>query len=151
MKLIRYLLSALFCACTVMAGVTGLYHAVFAQRESDEICVFADGDAGRAIGEENRVALLARLLYAELPEGTYLDRISLAATVLNRVESASYPDTLSGVIGQSGVFASVADGRYYAPIDVRDEAYLQCVSASELAVCGMDPTDGATAVSPFFD
>ena len=40
-----------------------------------------------------------------------MGKVAVAAVVLNRVKSPSFPNTISGVIYQSGAFDAVADGQ----------------------------------------
>ena len=54
--------------------------------------------------------LLSRLVYAEARGETYKGQVAVAAVVLNRVASASFPNTISGVIFQSGAFSCVSNG-----------------------------------------
>ena len=46
--------------------------------------------------------LLSKLVYAEARGETYKGQVAVAAVVLNRVASASFPNTISGVIYQIG-------------------------------------------------
>jgi N-acetylmuramoyl-L-alanine amidase len=63
--------------------------------------------------------------------------VALAAVILNRVESASFPNTVSGVIFQPGAFTAVSDGQIWmAP---NDTAY----RAAKDAINGWDPSGGA--------
>ena len=55
--------------------------------------------------------LLSRLVYAEARGETYKGQVAVAAVVLNRVASASFPNTVSGVIFQSGAFSCVSNGQ----------------------------------------
>ena len=48
--------------------------------------------------------LLARLIYAEARGETYTGKVAVGAVVLNRVKSASFPNTISGVIYQPYAF-----------------------------------------------
>ena len=54
--------------------------------------------------------LLAKLVYAEARGEIYKGQVAVAAVVLNRVASASFPNTISGVIYQSGAFSCVSNG-----------------------------------------
>ena len=65
-----------------------------------------------------------------------LGQVAVAAVVLNRVEHASFPNTISGVIYQSGAFDVVADGQ----INMEPDA--QAVRAAQDAMNGWDPTGG---------
>ena len=46
------------------------------------------------------IDLLARLVHAESAGEPYIGQVAVAATVLNRLESSLYPNTLSGVVNQ---------------------------------------------------
>ena len=80
--------------------------------------------------------LLARLVYAEARGEPYTGQVAVAAVVLNRVKSSSFPNTVSGVIYQAGAFSVVADGQInLSPNDTARRA------ASD-ALNGWDPTYG---------
>ena len=80
--------------------------------------------------------LLARCVYAEARGEPYAGQVAVAAVVLNRVDSASFPNTVSGVIYQPYAFTCVSDGQInYAPDST---AY----SAADDALSGWDPTNG---------
>ncbi|MBO4330736.1 MAG: spore cortex-lytic enzyme [Oscillospiraceae bacterium] len=108
----------------------------------------ADGISGRqtlaamgisddATAEDNSVTLLARLISAEARGEPYTGQVAVGAVVLNRVEHPSFPNSISGVIYQSGAFSCVADGQFYQP--VADSAY----RAARDAINGWDPSGGA--------
>ena len=80
--------------------------------------------------------LLARRVYAEARGESYKGKVAVAAVVLNRVRSSSFPNTISGVIYQSGAFESVSNGSIYnTPTD-------ECLRAAKEAMNGWDPTGG---------
>lgn len=83
------------------------------------------------------VYLLARLISAEARGEPYIGQVAVGAVVLNRVDHPSFPDSLSGVIYQSGAFTCVDDGQFNEPI--ADSAY----RAAREALAGSDPTGGA--------
>ena len=87
-------------------------------------------------GKSKNLDLLARLVYGEARGEPYLGQVAVAAVVLNRVEHASFPNTISGVIYQSGAFDVVADGQIYLTPDA------QAVRAAQDAMNGWDPTGG---------
>ncbi|MDE7185959.1 MAG: cell wall hydrolase [Lachnospiraceae bacterium] len=62
---------------------------------------FADGDR----------YLLANLIYCEAGGEPYAGQVAVGAVVMNRVLSAVFPDTVTGVIYQSRQFSPVASGR----------------------------------------
>ena len=80
--------------------------------------------------------LLARLVYAEARGEPYKGQVAVAAVVLNRVRSASFPNTISGVIYQSGAFSCVSIG------SINNTPDSSCVRAALEAMNGWDPTGG---------
>jgi len=83
------------------------------------------------------VALLARLISAEARGEPYNGQVAVGAVVLNRMKHPSFPNTLSGVIYQSGAFSCISDGQFNQP--VADSAY----RAARDALAGSDPSGGA--------
>lgn len=55
--------------------------------------------------------LLANLIYCEAGGESYTGQVAVGSVVMNRVLSSVYPDTVTGVIYQSGQFSPVASGR----------------------------------------
>ena len=56
------------------------------------------------------INLLARLVSAEAKGEPYRGQVAVAAVVLNRIESSSFPNTIPDVIYEPGAFSRVADG-----------------------------------------
>jgi N-acetylmuramoyl-L-alanine amidase len=90
-----------------------------------------------ATADRNNRALLARLISAEARGEPYVGQVAVGAVVLNRVKHPSFPNTIPGVIYQSGAFSCIADGQFNQP--VADSAY----RAADDALNGWDPTGGA--------
>ena len=80
--------------------------------------------------------LLARCVYAEARGEPYTGQVAIAAVVLNRVESPSFPNTISGVIYQKGAFTCVSDGQIN--LTPNQTAY----NAGRDALNDWDPTNG---------
>lgn len=55
--------------------------------------------------------LLSRIIYAESRGEPYSGQVAVGAVVLNRVKSSSFPNSIAGVIYQSGAFDAVSDGQ----------------------------------------
>ena len=83
------------------------------------------------------VDLLARLISAEARGEPYTGQVAVGAVVLNRVASPAFPNTMSGVIYQSGAFTCLQDGQFWG--SVADSAY----KAARDAINGWDPSGGA--------
>lgn len=80
--------------------------------------------------------LLARLVYAEARGEPYKGKVAVAAVALNRVGSASFPNTLSGVVYQSGAFSCVSNG------SINNTPDSECIRAALDALNGWDPSGG---------
>ena len=80
--------------------------------------------------------LLAKCVYAEARGEPYTGQVAIAAVVLNRVKSSSFPNTVSGVIYQKNAFTCVSDGQ----INLTPNA--SAYSAAKDALNGWDPTNG---------
>ena len=80
--------------------------------------------------------LLAKLVYAEARGETYKGQVAVAAVVLNRVRSSSFPNTISGVIYQTNAFSCVNNG------SINNTPDSSCIRAARDAMNGWDPTGG---------
>jgi N-acetylmuramoyl-L-alanine amidase len=61
--------------------------------------------------------LLARLVRAEAESEPYAGKVAVAVVVLNRVDSSSFPNSISAVINQAGQFSPVSNGQINKPAD----------------------------------
>ena len=80
--------------------------------------------------------LLAKLVYAEARGESYKGQVAVAAVVLNRVASSEFPNTVTGVIYQSGAFSCVSNG------SINNTPDSSCIRAAREALNGWDPTGG---------
>jgi len=93
---------------------------------------------GTAVGYKNSdVMLLARLVSAEAKGEPYKGQIAVAAVVLNRVKSSSFPNSIPDVIYEPGAFSPVANG------EIWKEPVSSAISAVNEALTGTDPAYGA--------
>jgi len=83
------------------------------------------------------INLLARLIYGEARGESYVGQVAVGAVVMNRIKSASFPNTMSGVIYQRYAFTAVDDGQ----INLTPNATAR--KAALDAINGWDPTYGA--------
>lgn len=97
----------------------------------------SDSSGSAAGSNSSEVALLARLISAEARGEPYQGQVAVGAVVLNRMEHPSFPNTMSGVIYQSGAFSCMSDGQFDQP--VADS----CYQAARDALNGSDPSGGA--------
>lgn len=81
--------------------------------------------------------VLSRAIYAEGRGEPYEGQVAIGAVILNRVESPDFPNTIPGVVYQTGAFDAVRDGQIN--LTPNETAY----SAARDALNGWDPTGGA--------
>lgn len=85
---------------------------------------------------ENDLKIMANAVNGEARGEPFEGQVAVAAVILNRVKSPSFPNTVSGVIFQPGAFTAVADGQIWLePNESSQKAVRQAIS-------GMDPTGG---------
>lgn len=87
--------------------------------------------------QSGNLYLLARVISAEARGEPYTGQVAVGAVVLNRVRHSSFPNSISGVIYQSGAFSCLDDGQFDEPI--AESAY----RAAQDALNGSDPSGGA--------
>lgn len=92
--------------------------------------------------EEDELEVLQRIVEAEAGSEDEEGKLLVANVILNRVDSESFPETVTEVVFQEskGVaqFSPVASGRYYS-VEVSPET----VAAVERALAGEDISEGA--------
>lgn len=79
--------------------------------------------------------LLANLIYCEAGAEPYNGQIAVGAVVMNRVLSSVYPNTIVGVIYQSGQFSPVASGRLALAL-ADGRATKSCYDAADAVMSG---------------
>jgi N-acetylmuramoyl-L-alanine amidase len=79
--------------------------------------------------------LMANAVHGESRGEPYIGQVAVAAVILNRLQSPSFPHTVSGVIFQPGAFTAVADGQIWLQPDASS------MRAVKDAINGWDPTD----------
>ena len=84
------------------------------------------------------IQLMARAINGEARGEPYEGQVAVGAVILNRVKSSQFPNTIAGVIYQSGAFTAVADGQINQPIAEDSTVY----KAAQDAINGWDPTGG---------
>lgn len=97
----------------------------------------SSNSSGSGGASSSQVDLLARLISAEARGEPYSGQVAVGAVVLNRIKHPSFPNTLPGVIYQSGAFTCITDGQFNQP--VAESAY----RAARDALNGVDPSGGA--------
>lgn len=111
----------------------------------------ADGIAGKqtlaALGIQNSggsgqyssndMYLIAKVIAAEARGEPYVGQVAVGAVILNRVQHASFPDSIAGVIYQPGAFSCLNDSNWSTePTPTSRKAALDAIN-------GWDPCGGA--------
>ena len=84
------------------------------------------------------IQLMARAINGEARGEPYEGQVAVGAVILNRVKDSKFPNSISGVIYQSGAFTAVSDGQINKPIEEGSTVY----KAAQDAKNGWDPTGG---------
>lgn len=85
---------------------------------------------------DNDIQIMANAVYGEARGEPYEGQVAVAAVILNRVKSQSFPNTVYGVIFQPRAFTAVADGQIWlTPNERAKEAVMDAIN-------GWDPTGG---------
>lgn len=99
--------------------------------------IYTSSNSSSSSSNSNNVNLLARLVYGEARGEPYTGQVAVAAVVLNRVKSSSFPNTIAGVIYQNGAFDVVKDGQ------INMSPNSTAIKAAQDALNGWDPSYGA--------
>ena len=105
--------------------------AILSKNSNEDISTYA---AGSGIPD---IQLMARAINGEARGEPYTGQVAVAAVVLNRVKSSSFPNTIAGVIYQKGAFTAVSDGQIN--LTPNQTAY----NAARDALNGWDPSYGS--------
>ncbi|XNQ64702.1 spore cortex-lytic enzyme [Alkalihalobacillus sp. 1P02AB] len=86
---------------------------------------------------DNDIRIMAQAVYGEARGEPYIGQVAVAAVILNRVNSPSFPNTVSDVIFEPRAFTAVADGQIWLePNETSRKAVLDAIN-------GQDPTGNA--------
>ncbi|XNQ39696.1 spore cortex-lytic enzyme [Bacillus sp. 1P10SD] len=86
---------------------------------------------------QNDIRLIANAVHGESRGEPYIGQVAVAAVILNRVNSSTFPNTVSGVIFEPGAFTAVADGQIWlTPNESSKKAVMDAIN-------GWDPTGEA--------
>ena len=99
--------------------------------------ITSSSSGGSSTNNSSNVNLLARVIYGEARGEPYSGQVAVGAVILNRVKSSQFPNTIAGVVYQSGAFDAVADGQVNLTPDSTAK------KAAQDALNGWDPSYGA--------
>ena len=99
--------------------------------------IMTSSSSGSSTNSSTNVNLLARAIYGEARGEPYTGQVAVGAVIMNRVRSSKFPNTIAGVIYQSGAFDAVSDGQ----INLTPDSTAK--KAAQDALNGWDPSYGA--------
>jgi N-acetylmuramoyl-L-alanine amidase len=97
----------------------------------------SSSSSSNGLYSSNDIYLLAKVIAAEARGEPYTGQVAVGAVVLNRVEHPSFPDSIAGVVYQTGAFSCVTDSNWNVEPDSTAK------KAARDAINGWDPTSGA--------
>lgn len=99
--------------------------------------ITTSSSSSSSTNNSSNVNLLARAIYGEARGEPYTGQVAVGAVIMNRVRSSKFPNTIAGVIYQSGAFDAVSDGQINLQPDTTAK------KAAQDALNGWDPSYGA--------
>lgn len=99
--------------------------------------ITSNSSSSSSTNNSSNVNLLAKAIYGEARGESYTGQVAVGAVIMNRVKSSKFPNTIAGVIYQSGAFDAVSDGQ----INLTPDATAK--KAAQDAINGWDPSYGA--------
>ena len=82
--------------------------------------------------------LLANIIYCEAGSESYVGKVAVGNVIMNRVKSASQPNTITEVIYAKGQFSPVRNGSLQRALS-SDKADAACYQAAIEALSGAQP------------
>lgn len=107
---------------------------------TDSAAVTTSSEAVSASSSDTQ--LLAAIIQCEAGGEPYSGQLAVGAVVMNRVKSGSFPNSISGVIYQSGQFTPASSGKL-ARVLSSGKISSSCYQAAAEALSGADNTGGA--------
>lgn len=124
----KKILKIIFIIICTLAVISACFILVFMLPKENE--------SYAASSNSSDLQLMARAINGEARGEPYEGQVAVGAVILNRVKSSQFPNTIAGVIYQSGAFTAVSDGQINVPIAENSTVY----KAAEDAMNGWDPT-----------
>lgn len=117
--------------------------AAIRKREEEERQAKLTANQGAVIVGGDDLRLLSALIYCEAGGETAEGKLAVGAVVMNRVRSAAYPNTISGVIFASGQFTPAMSGKV-SRVYMQGNIPESCVEAAQAAINGETNVGEAT-------
>ena len=110
------------------------------EAESQQAALAAQAAQTAAISSEE-LKLLANIIYCEAGSESYVGKVAVGNVIMNRVKSASQPNTITEVVYAKGQFSPVRNGSLQRALS-SDKADAACYQAAIEALAGAQPVGG---------
>ena len=107
------------------------------EAEAQQAALAAQAAQTAAISAEE-LKLLANIIYCEAGSESYVGKVAVGNVIMNRVKSASQPNTITEVVYAKGQFSPVRNGSLQRALS-RDKADATCYQAAIEALAGAQP------------
>ena len=108
--------------------------------EAQQAALAAQAAQTAAISSEE-LKLLANIIYCEAGSESYVGKVAVGNVIMNRVKSASQPNTITEVVYAKGQFSPVRNGSLQRALS-SDKADAACYQAAIEALAGAQPVGG---------
>ena len=108
--------------------------------EAQQAALSAQAAQTAAISAEE-LKLLANIIYCEAGSESYVGKVAVGNVIMNRVKSASQPNTITEVVYAKGQFSPVRNGSLQRALS-SDKADAACYQAAIEALAGAQPVGG---------
>ena len=108
--------------------------------EAQQAALAAQAAQTAAISAEE-LKLLANIIYCEAGSESYVGKVAVGNVIMNRVKSASQPNTITEVVYAKGNFSPVSNGSLQRALS-SDKADAACYQAAIEALAGAQPVGG---------
>ncbi len=108
--------------------------------EAQQAALAAQATQTAAISAEE-LKLLANIIYCEAGSESYVGKVAVGNVIMNRVKSASQPNTITEVVYAKGQFSPVRNGSLQRALS-SDKADAACYQAAIEALAGAQPVGG---------
>lgn len=110
------------------------------EAEAQQAALAAQAAQTATISSEE-LKLLANIIYCEAGSESYVGKVAVGNVIMNRVKSASQPNTITEVVYAKGQFSPVRNGSLQRALS-SDKADAACYQAAIEALAGAQPVGG---------
>ena len=110
------------------------------EAEAQQAALAAQAAQTAAVSAEE-LKLLANIIYCEAGSESYVGKVAVGNVIMNRVKSASQPNTITEVVYAKGQFSPVRNGSLQRALS-SDKADAACYQAAIEALAGAQPVGG---------